>query len=84
MLQYDFMRNALSAGFLIAMLCPVVGSFLVLKRFSMMGDTLSHSAFAGVTIGFLLGLNPSVTSLIYRPYDNFHPSFHNPTLRPWQ
>ena len=65
MLQYDFMRNALSAGFLIAMLCPVVGSFLVLKRFSMMGDTLSHSAFAGVTIGFLLGLNPSVTSLIY-------------------
>lgn len=65
MLQYDFMRNALSAGFLIAMLCPVIGTFLVLKRFSMMGDTLSHSAFAGVTIGFLLGLNPSVTSLVY-------------------
>ena len=65
MLQYDFMRNALSAGFLIAILCPVIGTFLVLKRFSMMGDTLSHSAFAGVTIGFLFGMNPSVTSLIY-------------------
>lgn len=65
MLQYDFMRNALSAGFLIAILCPVVGTFLVLKRFSMMGDTLSHSAFAGVTLGFLFGVNPSVTSLVY-------------------
>ncbi|MFZ2258467.1 MAG: metal ABC transporter permease [Clostridiaceae bacterium] len=65
MLEYEFMRNALSAGFLIAILCPVVGTFLVLKRFSMMGDTLSHSAFAGVTIGFLFGINPSITSLIY-------------------
>lgn len=65
MLQYDFMRNALAAGFLIALLCPVIGSFLVLKRFSMMGDTLSHSAFAGVALGAFFGLNPSVASLIY-------------------
>lgn len=65
MLQYDFMRNALSAGFLIALLCPVIGAFLVLKRFSMMGDTLSHSAFAGVALGYFVGLNPSVASLIY-------------------
>ena len=65
MLQYDFMRNALSAGFLIALLCPVIGAFLVLKRFSMMGDTLSHSAFAGVALGYFVGLNPSLASLIY-------------------
>lgn len=65
MLQYDFMRNALSAGFLIAILCPIIGSFLVLKRFSMMGDTLSHSAFAGVALGYFFGMNPSLASLLY-------------------
>ncbi|PKK39410.1 Zinc ABC transporter, inner membrane permease protein ZnuB [Clostridiaceae bacterium JG1575] len=65
MLSYDFMRNALSAGFLVAILCPVVGTFLVLRRFSMMGDTLSHSAFAGVTLGLFLGINPSFASLFY-------------------
>lgn len=65
MLQYEFMRNALAAGFFIAILCPIIGSFLVLKRFSMIGDTLSHSAFAGVALGYFFGLNPSLTSLIY-------------------
>lgn len=65
MLSYDFMRYALMAGFLIGVLCPVIGSFLVLRRFSMMGDTLSHSAFAGVALGYFFGLNPSAASLIY-------------------
>lgn len=65
MLAYDFMRNALSAGFLVAILCPVIGTFLVLKRFSMMGDALSHSAFAGVALGLVFGVNPSLASLIY-------------------
>ena len=65
MLQYEFMRNALAAGFLIAILCPIFGSFLVLKRFSMMGDTLSHSAFAGVALGYFFGMNPSLASLVY-------------------
>lgn len=65
MLTYDFMRNALSAGFLVAILCPVIGTFLVLKRFSMMGDALSHSAFAGVALGLVFGVNPSAASLVY-------------------
>ncbi len=65
MLTYDFMRNALSAGFLVAILCPVIGTFLVLKRFSMMGDALSHSAFAGVALGLVFGVNPSLASLVY-------------------
>lgn len=65
MFSYDFMRNAMFAGLLIAMLMPIVGTFLVLKRFSMMGDTLSHSAFAGVALGMVFGQNPTLFSLIY-------------------
>ncbi len=65
MLSYDFMRNALISGFLIAIICPLIGTFLVLKRFSMMGDTLSHSSFAGVTAGLIFGVAPGAASLVY-------------------
>ncbi|MCM8711158.1 metal ABC transporter permease [Clostridium sp. SYSU_GA19001] len=65
MLQYSFMQNALIAGFLISILCPIVGIFLVLRRYSMMGDTLSHSSLAGIAIGLVFGLNPLLTAFIF-------------------
>jgi zinc transport system permease protein len=65
MLEYSFMKNALSAGALISILCPTVGVFLVLRRYSMMGDTLSHSSFAGIAIGLIFGFNPLVSAFIF-------------------
>lgn len=65
MLQYSFMRNALMAGVLISILCPSVGVFLVLKRYSMMGDTLSHASFAGIALGLILGFNPVICAFIF-------------------
>lgn len=65
MLNYEFMRNALMAGVMVSVLCPLVGMFLVLKRYSMMGDTLSHSSFAGIAIGLSFGLNPLLTSFAF-------------------
>ncbi|MCH3962938.1 MAG: metal ABC transporter permease [Clostridium sp.] len=65
MLEYGFMQNALIAGILISILCPAVGVFLVLKRYSMMGDSLSHSSFAGVALGLVFGLNPIVIAFIF-------------------
>lgn len=65
MLEYSFMRNALTAGALISILCPTVGVFLVLRRYSMMGDTLSHSSFAGIAIGLILGFNPLLSAFIF-------------------
>lgn len=62
MLQYEFMQNALIAGFFISILCPLVGIFLVLKRYSMMGDTLSHASFAGIAIGLVVGIDPLLAS----------------------
>ncbi|MEW8956299.1 metal ABC transporter permease [Clostridium sp.] len=65
MLQYEFMQNALMAGFFISILCPLVGMFLVLKRYSMMGDTLSHASFAGISIGLATGVDPLLASFAF-------------------
>ena len=53
MFSYDFMQNALFISICIAILCPCIGIFIVLKRYSMIGDTLAHSSLAGVTLGLL-------------------------------
>ncbi|WP_195264883.1 metal ABC transporter permease [Clostridium sp. 1001275B_160808_H3] len=65
MLQLDFMQNAFMAGFIISILCPFIGLFLVLRRYSMIGDTLSHSSFAGVAIGLVIGVNPLITAFLF-------------------
>jgi zinc transport system permease protein len=59
------MQNALTAGLLISILCPTVGVFLVLKRYSMMGDTLSHSSLAGIALGLIYGFNPLLSAFIF-------------------
>lgn len=65
MFELEFMRNAFAAGFIISILCPFIGLFIVLRRYSMIGDTLSHSSFAGVAIGLVIGVNPLITAFIF-------------------
>ncbi|HYD64235.1 zinc ABC transporter permease subunit ZnuB [Azospirillum sp.] len=56
----DFMVRALVAGCGIAALAGPLGSFVVWRRMAYFGDTLAHSALLGVTLGFLLGIDPTV------------------------
>ena len=56
----DFVIRALIAGGGIALLAGPLGSFVVWRRMAYFGDTLAHSALLGVTLGFLLGVNPMV------------------------
>ena len=65
MLDLGFMQNAFIAGFIVSILCPFIGLFIVLRRYSMIGDTLSHSSFAGVAIGLLIGVNPLLTAFLF-------------------
>lgn len=64
-LTYEFMQRALIGGFLIAISCALVGTFLVLKRLSLLGDGLAHATFGGVALGFLLKINPIFTALAF-------------------
>lgn len=65
MFHLNFMQNAFLAGFMVSILCPSIGLFIVLRRHSMIGDTLSHSSFAGVAIGLVFGFNPILTAFIF-------------------
>ena len=62
--QYSFMVRAFIAGIVIACTAPLIGTFLVIKRYSLIADTLSHVALAGVAIGLLLGLQPQVVTMV--------------------
>jgi len=56
--QYDFMINAFFAGIIIAVLASISGSFIVLRRYAMLTETLAHVALVGVAIGMVTGQNP--------------------------
>jgi len=64
-LQYGFMQRAFLAGILTAVLCAVVGVFLVLRRMSLLGDGLAHISFGGIAAGLLFGVQPLVSALVF-------------------
>jgi zinc transport system permease protein len=61
--QYDFMLRALAAGLLIAVTLPVMGSFLVARRYSLIADSLAHVSLAGIGAGLLLGFAPVLVAV---------------------
>ncbi|MCG0239166.1 MAG: metal ABC transporter permease [Firmicutes bacterium] len=63
--QFGFMNRALLAGAMVGLICPVVGLFLVLRRLSLIGDTLAHVSLAGVATGLVLKVYPVVTGLLF-------------------
>jgi len=63
-LQFGFMQRAFAAGFVMAIVCPLIGVFLVPRRLSLIADTLAHVALAGVAIGLLMGASPILGALI--------------------
>jgi len=58
------MIRGFEAGIIIAIVAPLIGMFLVLRRYSLIADTLSHVSLAGIAIGLLLKINPLVTAII--------------------
>jgi zinc transport system permease protein len=61
---YSFMQKGLIAGVAIAILCSMMGTFLVLRRFSLFGDALAHMAFGGISVGMLTGIYPLWTAFV--------------------
>ena len=63
MFSYPFMQRALIAGVLVSLCAALLGVSLVLKRYSMIGDGLSHVSFGALAIAVALGLTPLYFSI---------------------
>ena len=63
-LSYGFVQKALIAGIAVALICSFMGTFLVLRRYSLFGDGIAHVAFGGVSVGLFLGVFPLWTAFI--------------------
>lgn len=62
--QYGFIVRGLEAGVIVALIAPLIGVFLVLRRYALIADTLAHVSLAGIALGFLLGIPPVVGALV--------------------
>lgn len=64
-LEYDFMLKAIIVSSLVGVVCALLSCFLVLKRWSLMGDAVSHSVLPGVVLSYVLGIPFSVGAFVF-------------------
>jgi len=65
LLSYDFMQRSLLAASIVGGLCSFIGVFVVLRGLSFVGAGTSHAAFAGVTLGYLMGWPPLALAILF-------------------
>jgi len=65
MFQYAFVQRAFLASLLVGTSCSLIGVFVVLRGLAFIGAGISHAAFGGVALGFLLGWNPLLTAMAF-------------------
>jgi manganese/iron transport system permease protein len=63
-LNYEFMRNAIAIGLLIGVLCPFVGSYLIVQRMALLGDVIAHAVLPGLSVSFFLGIDLLIGAFI--------------------
>lgn len=66
-LQYEFMRNALFAGLLAAIVCGIIGTYVVVKKMVFISGGISHASLGGIGMGIFLGVNPVLGALFFTP-----------------
>ena len=64
-LQYDFMLKAIIVSSLVGVVCAILSCFLVLKRWSLMGDAVSHSVLPGVVLAYAIGIPFSIGAFVF-------------------
>ncbi len=63
-LNYEFMRQAIAIGIVVGILCPIVGSYLIVQRMALLGDVIAHSVLPGLSISFFLGIDLLIGAFI--------------------
>jgi manganese/iron transport system permease protein len=62
--HYEFMRHAIAVGILVGILCPIVGSYLIVQRMALFGDVIAHCVLPGLSLSFFLGIDIMIGAFI--------------------
>lgn len=65
LLNYQFLRNALLSGLLASVVCGVIGVVVIEKKLVMMSGGIAHTAYGGVGLGYLLGIEPIFGAFLF-------------------
>ena len=57
LMQYNFLQTALITSILVGIMSGIIGSFIILRGMSLMGDAISHAVLPGVAVAYMLGIN---------------------------
>jgi len=63
--KYDFLQSALITAIMVGVMSGIIGSFIILRGMSMMGDAISHAVLPGVAIAYMLGINVLIGASIF-------------------
>ncbi|MGX4763093.1 metal ABC transporter permease [Holzapfeliella sp. JNUCC 72] len=63
--QYDFLQSALLTAIMVGVMSGIIGSFIILRGMSLMGDAISHAVLPGVAIAYMLGINVLLGASIF-------------------
>ncbi|MGO3601265.1 MAG: metal ABC transporter permease [Enterococcus faecalis] len=63
--RYDFLQSALITAVMVGIMSGIIGSFIILRGMSLMGDAISHSVLPGVAVAYMLGINILVGASIF-------------------
>lgn len=64
LMQYGFLQKALFTSMMVGVIAGVIGSFIILRGMSLMGDAISHAILPGVAASFMLGINYFIGAII--------------------
>ncbi len=71
LLTYGFIQRGILTGIFVGTACAVLGVFLVLRRYALIGHGLTHVAFGGVAVGLLFGRQPFWAALVVTLLSSF-------------
>ncbi|MFD1430565.1 MULTISPECIES: metal ABC transporter permease [Lacticaseibacillus] len=57
LMQYNFLQTALITAIMVGVMSGIIGSFIILRGMSLMGDAISHAVLPGVAVAYMLGIN---------------------------
>lgn len=63
--QYSFLIRSLIVGVTVAMIAPMIGSYLVVRRYSLFADALAHISLTGIAVAIIFGQSPLLISVVF-------------------